>query len=157
MSTRHIGPRKYEFQEKINVKWQSIPLFVTWYNHICSFNAFKIMGNACKTLQQLSWYRQWANIAKYIFPRPWTNLAKWSRVYILILLPFLNHLRFINYEVQGFLKICQLPSAYNYDNYWPVQKVKLFSCTHTIHWHYLKGFILYTEVLYTEVLFIALL
>ena len=34
---------------------------------------------------------------------------------------------FWNYElwVQGFLKICQLPSAYNYDNYWPVQKVKL--------------------------------
>ena len=31
----------------------------------------------------------------------------------------------MNYEVQGFLKICQLPSAYNYDNYWPVQKVKL--------------------------------
>uniref|UniRef100_A0A0E0P6E5 Cleavage/polyadenylation specificity factor A subunit C-terminal domain-containing protein n=1 Tax=Oryza rufipogon TaxID=4529 RepID=A0A0E0P6E5_ORYRU len=30
---------------------------------------------------------------------------------------------FIYVTSQGFLKICQLPSAYNYDSYWPVQKV----------------------------------
>ncbi|KAJ0968727.1 hypothetical protein J5N97_021604 [Dioscorea zingiberensis] len=33
---------------------------------------------------------------------------------------------------QGLLKICQLPTAFNYDNYWPVQKVPLRATPHQI-------------------------
>lgn len=33
---------------------------------------------------------------------------------------------------QGFLKICQLPSVLNYDNYWPVQKVPLKGTPHQV-------------------------
>ncbi|CAN6480274.1 unnamed protein product [Victoria cruziana] len=33
---------------------------------------------------------------------------------------------------QGFLKICQLPSALNYDNYWPVQKIPLKGTPHQV-------------------------
>ncbi|KAF6156189.1 hypothetical protein GIB67_010653 [Kingdonia uniflora] len=33
---------------------------------------------------------------------------------------------------QGFLKICQLPSVANYDNYWPVQKVPLKGTPHQV-------------------------
>ncbi|XP_062185381.1 probable cleavage and polyadenylation specificity factor subunit 1 isoform X2 [Phragmites australis] len=36
---------------------------------------------------------------------------------------------------QGFLKICQLPSAYNYDNYWPVQKVPLYGTPHQVTYY----------------------
>nr|TKW03259.1 hypothetical protein SEVIR_7G013400v2 [Setaria viridis] len=36
---------------------------------------------------------------------------------------------------QGFLKICQLPSAYNYDNYWPVQKVPLHATPHQVTYY----------------------
>lgn len=36
---------------------------------------------------------------------------------------------------QGFLKICQLPSAYNYDNYWPVQKVPLHGTPHQVTYY----------------------
>ncbi|WVZ84660.1 hypothetical protein U9M48_031667 [Paspalum notatum var. saurae] len=36
---------------------------------------------------------------------------------------------------QGFLKICQLPSAYNYDNYWPVQKVALHGTPHQVTYY----------------------
>nr|CAB3486600.1 unnamed protein product [Digitaria exilis] len=35
----------------------------------------------------------------------------------------------------GFLKICQLPSAYNYDNYWPVQKVPLHGTPHQVTYY----------------------
>jgi len=61
----------------------------------------------------------------------WHVQIWWPGVYILVLHPakklYCFSFGFWNYElwVQGFLKICQLPSAYNYDNYWPVQKVKL--------------------------------
>ncbi|ONK71681.1 uncharacterized protein A4U43_C04F11250 [Asparagus officinalis] len=33
---------------------------------------------------------------------------------------------------QGYLKICQLPSACNYDNYWPVQKIPLRGTPHQV-------------------------
>ncbi|CAA6656270.1 unnamed protein product [Spirodela intermedia] len=33
---------------------------------------------------------------------------------------------------QGFLKICQLPTVLNYDNYWPVQKIPLRGTPHQI-------------------------
>ncbi|KAG9445352.1 hypothetical protein H6P81_016692 [Aristolochia fimbriata] len=33
---------------------------------------------------------------------------------------------------QGFLKICQLPSAASYDNYWPVQKIPLKATPHQV-------------------------
>ncbi|KAH7664725.1 cleavage and polyadenylation specificity factor subunit 1 protein [Dioscorea alata] len=33
---------------------------------------------------------------------------------------------------QGLLKICQLPTAFSYDNYWPVQKVPLKATPHQI-------------------------
>ncbi|KAK1262188.1 Cleavage and polyadenylation specificity factor subunit 1 [Acorus gramineus] len=33
---------------------------------------------------------------------------------------------------QGFLKICQLPSTLNYDNYWPVQKIPLRGTPHQV-------------------------
>ncbi|KAF9616940.1 hypothetical protein IFM89_033010 [Coptis chinensis] len=33
---------------------------------------------------------------------------------------------------QGFLKICQLPSVLNYDNYWPVQKIPLKATPHQV-------------------------
>ncbi|KAK3142943.1 hypothetical protein QOZ80_4BG0354660 [Eleusine coracana subsp. coracana] len=36
---------------------------------------------------------------------------------------------------QGFLKICQLPSAYNYDNHWPVQKVPLHGTPHQVTYY----------------------
>uniref|UniRef100_A0ACD5YZV0 Uncharacterized protein n=1 Tax=Avena sativa TaxID=4498 RepID=A0ACD5YZV0_AVESA len=36
---------------------------------------------------------------------------------------------------QGFLKICQLPSAYNYDNYWPVQKIPLHGTPHQVTYY----------------------
>uniref|UniRef100_A0A0D9W2W1 Cleavage/polyadenylation specificity factor A subunit C-terminal domain-containing protein n=1 Tax=Leersia perrieri TaxID=77586 RepID=A0A0D9W2W1_9ORYZ len=36
---------------------------------------------------------------------------------------------------QGFLKICQLPSGYNYDNYWPVQKVPLHATPHQVTYY----------------------
>ncbi|KAL6653028.1 hypothetical protein ACP70R_011953 [Stipagrostis hirtigluma subsp. patula] len=36
---------------------------------------------------------------------------------------------------QGFLKICQLPSMYNYDNYWPVQKVPLHGTPHQVTYY----------------------
>ncbi|OEL36614.1 putative cleavage and polyadenylation specificity factor subunit 1 [Dichanthelium oligosanthes] len=36
---------------------------------------------------------------------------------------------------QGFLKICQLPPAYNYDNYWPVQKVPLHGTPHQVTYY----------------------
>ncbi|VAH25296.1 unnamed protein product [Triticum turgidum subsp. durum] len=36
---------------------------------------------------------------------------------------------------QGFLKICQLPEAYNYDNYWPVQKIPLHGTPHQVTYY----------------------
>ncbi|XP_008791964.2 cleavage and polyadenylation specificity factor subunit 1 isoform X2 [Phoenix dactylifera] len=33
---------------------------------------------------------------------------------------------------QGYLKICQLPSVFNYDSYWPVQKVPLRGTPHQV-------------------------
>uniref|UniRef100_A0ACD5YDD5 Uncharacterized protein n=1 Tax=Avena sativa TaxID=4498 RepID=A0ACD5YDD5_AVESA len=36
---------------------------------------------------------------------------------------------------QGFLKICQLPSAYNYDNHWPVQKIPLHGSPHQVTYY----------------------
>uniref|UniRef100_A0A0D9ZHW2 Cleavage and polyadenylation specificity factor 160 kDa subunit n=1 Tax=Oryza glumipatula TaxID=40148 RepID=A0A0D9ZHW2_9ORYZ len=42
---------------------------------------------------------------------------------------------FIYVTSQGFLKICQLPSAYNYDNYWPVQKVPLHGTPHQVTYY----------------------
>ncbi|XP_020575290.1 cleavage and polyadenylation specificity factor subunit 1, partial [Phalaenopsis equestris] len=42
-----------------------------------------------------------------------------------------NH-GFIYVTLQGFLKICQLPSAFNYDNYWPVRKIPLKGTPHQI-------------------------
>lgn len=33
---------------------------------------------------------------------------------------------------QGYLKICQLPSVCNYDNYWPVQKIPLRATPHQV-------------------------
>ncbi|KAG1355385.1 putative cleavage and polyadenylation specificity factor subunit 1 [Cocos nucifera] len=33
---------------------------------------------------------------------------------------------------QGYLKICQLPSVFNYDNYWPVRKVPLRGTPHQV-------------------------
>ncbi|XP_015691983.2 probable cleavage and polyadenylation specificity factor subunit 1 isoform X3 [Oryza brachyantha] len=42
---------------------------------------------------------------------------------------------FIYVTSQGFLKICQLPSAYNYDNYWPVQKVPLHATPHQVTYY----------------------
>lgn len=51
-----------------------------------------------------------------------------------------------DYLVQGFLKICQLPSAYNYDNYWPVQKVKLYALA--VPQQLFEAISYYTELLY---------
>lgn len=42
-----------------------------------------------------------------------------------------NH-GFIYVTSQGILKICQLPSISNYDNYWPVQKVPLKGTPHQV-------------------------
>lgn len=42
-----------------------------------------------------------------------------------------NH-GFIYVTLQGFLKICQLPSAFNYDNYWPVRKIPLRGTPHQV-------------------------
>lgn len=42
-----------------------------------------------------------------------------------------NH-GFIYVTSQGFLKICQLPSAFNYDNYWPVRKIPLRGTPHQV-------------------------
>ncbi|XP_015635745.1 probable cleavage and polyadenylation specificity factor subunit 1 isoform X4 [Oryza sativa Japonica Group] len=42
---------------------------------------------------------------------------------------------FIYVTSQGFLKICQLPSAYNYDSYWPVQKVPLHGTPHQVTYY----------------------
>ncbi|CAI0403493.1 unnamed protein product, partial [Linum tenue] len=42
-----------------------------------------------------------------------------------------NH-GFIYVTSQGILKICQLPSGCNYDNYWPVQKVPLRGTPHQV-------------------------
>lgn len=42
-----------------------------------------------------------------------------------------NH-GFIYVTSQGFLKICQLPSGLNYDNYWPVQKMPLKGTPHQV-------------------------
>ncbi|KAL0902907.1 hypothetical protein M5K25_028407 [Dendrobium thyrsiflorum] len=42
-----------------------------------------------------------------------------------------NH-GFIYVTLQGFLKICQLPSAFNYDNYWPVRKIPLRGTPHQL-------------------------
>lgn len=36
---------------------------------------------------------------------------------------------------QGFLKICQLPSVSNYDNYWPVQKIPLRGTPHQVTYY----------------------
>ncbi|XP_078166463.1 cleavage and polyadenylation specificity factor 160 isoform X1 [Carex rostrata] len=45
-----------------------------------------------------------------------------------------NH-GFICVTSQGFLKICQLPAAFNYDNYWPVQKIPLHGTPHQVAYH----------------------
>ncbi|EOY22976.1 Cleavage and polyadenylation specificity factor subunit 1 isoform 3 [Theobroma cacao] len=42
-----------------------------------------------------------------------------------------NH-GFIYVTSQGILKICQIPSASNYDNYWPVQKIPLRGTPHQV-------------------------
>ncbi|XVE58674.1 hypothetical protein DITRI_Ditri04bG0187600 [Diplodiscus trichospermus] len=42
-----------------------------------------------------------------------------------------NH-GFIYVTSQGILKICQMPSASNYDNYWPVQKIPLRATPHQV-------------------------
>ncbi|WOL10817.1 cleavage and polyadenylation specificity factor subunit 1 isoform X1 [Canna indica] len=36
---------------------------------------------------------------------------------------------------QGYLKICQLPSVCNYDNYWPVQKIPLRGTPHQVTYY----------------------
>ncbi|XP_072956433.1 probable cleavage and polyadenylation specificity factor subunit 1 isoform X1 [Typha angustifolia] len=36
---------------------------------------------------------------------------------------------------QGYLKICQLPSICNYDNYWPVQKIPLMGTPHQVTYY----------------------
>ncbi|XP_020084456.1 probable cleavage and polyadenylation specificity factor subunit 1 isoform X1 [Ananas comosus] len=36
---------------------------------------------------------------------------------------------------QGYLKICQLPSSFNYDNHWPVQKIPLLGTPHQVTYY----------------------
>ncbi|KAJ3706249.1 hypothetical protein LUZ61_009954 [Rhynchospora tenuis] len=45
-----------------------------------------------------------------------------------------NH-GFICVTSQGFLKICQLPAPFNYDNYWPTQKIPLHGTPHQVTYH----------------------
>ncbi|KAG0498836.1 hypothetical protein HPP92_003527 [Vanilla planifolia] len=45
-----------------------------------------------------------------------------------------NH-GFIYVTSQGFLKICKLPSVFNYDNYWPVRKIPMKGTPHQVTYY----------------------